>query len=68
MIVRNFLVLEFFEIVDMGTNLPQSYGFRREFWTKKREIGKTKIEEIDLIWDLRANRQGQNDRTLILLL
>ena len=50
----------------MGMNLPQSYGFRREFWAKKREIGQTKIEEIDLIWDLRPNRQGQNDRTLII--
>jgi hypothetical protein len=38
------------------------------FFVKKCFLKKTQNGKNDLLWDLRPNRQRQNDRTLILLL
>ena len=40
----------------------------RIFRQKTCFFRKTQNEKTNLLWDLRPNRQGQNDRTLILLL
>ena len=68
MTVRTFLVWKFPEIRHMESLLTYQLWFWWKLFVKNvLFIENTKLKN-DLLWDLRPNRQRQNDRTLILLL
>ena len=66
MTVHTFLAWKFPEISHMESLLTCILWFRWDLFVKKCFLQKT--QKSDLLWDLRPNRQRQNDRTLILLL